>query len=196
MFKINFQIEDTPTLREWLSEPDFEPEYHLNGYIDITYRGNNFFSNYIKSPLNGRIPFESTHIRYVIVNIINDLMNLLENPNELSQYELGDHSQIFNFVVVNGDEDIKLFMHTYMEDEEEGIKEHWYDGLNITYQENMSKESSFIIDKKEFLNGTFESLENFFNMVTEQCPELNKNESIIFYKSKFQNIRKIYNDFA
>jgi hypothetical protein len=196
MFKINFQIIDSPTLREWLGEPDFDPAYHLNGYIDINYRGMNFFSNYMKSPLNGRIPFESTQVEYLIFIIIGGLIYLLENPNDFSQYELGDHPQIFNFIVVNEDDDVKLFMHTYMEDEGTGIKEHWYDGLHITFQENRPDDSAFIIDKKEFLNGAFKSLEEFFKMVAEQYPDLNEHESMLFYKSKFQKIRKIYSDLA
>ncbi|WML48542.1 hypothetical protein RCG23_25540 [Neobacillus sp. PS3-34] len=85
-------------------------------------------------------------------------------------------------------------MHTFIEDEEEGIKEHWYDGLNITFQEKMPIDRTFIIDKKEFLNGTLKSIQDFFNMVTEQYPELNKNDSIIFFKSKFQEISKIYSN--
>ncbi|MBT2695947.1 hypothetical protein J7E79_00610 [Bacillus sp. ISL-40] len=50
MFKINFHIEDSPKLRSWLTEPDFDPALHLNGFIDITYRENNFFLNYLQTP--------------------------------------------------------------------------------------------------------------------------------------------------
>ncbi|MEH7749259.1 hypothetical protein V7659_30275, partial [Neobacillus drentensis] len=71
MFRINFQIEDSPTLRSWLTEPDFDPSLHLNGFLDISYRENNFFLNYLQTPLDGRIPFESK-MKYLIVNIVND----------------------------------------------------------------------------------------------------------------------------
>ncbi|MBT2730727.1 hypothetical protein J7E63_28360 [Bacillus sp. ISL-75] len=190
MFKINFQIEDSPTLRSWLTETDFDPALHLNGFIDITYRKNNFFFNYLQTPLNGRIPFESK-MKYLIVNIVNDLLNFLAESNKPGLYELGDLPNIYKLVVLNENNQFQLFMHTYVEDVEEDIKVHWYDGKNILYQENMPIKSNFIIDKEEFLDGALKSIQEFFNTVTDKYPELKSNEDFKLLKRKYDKVRKI-----
>ena len=124
MFRINFQIEDSPTLRSWLTEPDFDPSLHLNGFIDISYKENNFFLNYLQSPLDGRIPFESK-MKYLIVSIVNDLLYFLAESDNPGLYELGDSLNIYKIVMVNENNQIQLFMHTDFEDVEEDIKVHW-----------------------------------------------------------------------
>jgi hypothetical protein len=190
MFKINFQIEDTPSLRSWLIEPDFDPALHLNGFIDISYRENNFFLNYLKTPLDGRIPFESK-MKYLIINIVNDLLYFLAESDKPGLYELGELPNIYKLVLVNEKKQIQLFMHTDFEDVEEDIKIHWYDGKNILFEENMPIKSNFIIDKDEFLDGALKSIQDFFNTVTDKFPELKTNEYFILLKRKYDKVRKI-----
>jgi hypothetical protein len=189
MFRINFQIEDSPTLRSWLTEPDFDPYLHLNGFIDIRYRENHFFLNYLKTPLNGRIPFESK-MKYLIVNIVNDLLNFFAESDKPGLYELGESPNIYKLVVVNENNQIQLYMHTDFEDVEEDIKVHWYDGRNILFQENMPIKSNFIIDKEEFLDGALKAIQDFFNTVTDNFPELETNEIFILLKRRYDKVRK------
>ena len=104
---------------------------------------------------------------------------------------LGESPNIYKLVLVNEKKQIQLFMHTDFEDVEEDIKVHWYDGMNILFEENMPIKSNFIIDKDEFLDGALKSIQDFFNTVADKFPELKTNEYFILLKRKYDKVRKI-----
>ncbi|MEH7748397.1 hypothetical protein V7659_25785, partial [Neobacillus drentensis] len=145
---------------------------------------------YLQTPLDGRIPFESK-MKYLIVNIVNDLLYFLAESDKPGLYELGESPNIYKLVLVNENNQIQLFMHTDFEDIEEDIKVHWYDGKNILFEENMPIKTYFIIDKEEFLDGALKLIQDFFNTVTDKFPELKTNEYFILIKRKYDKVRKI-----
>lgn len=185
MFSIKFQIEDSKNLREWLKESDFDPALHLNGFIEIYYKGIDFFENYLKAPIDGRVPYEM-HIKYLIFNLIKDLMHFIEDPNKTSIYELGKMPNLIKFVLLTKNSQTQLFMHAKTHGE--SIKEHWYDGENILYQIKIPLNSNFVIEKEVLINGIIESIKDFFSIVDHKFPELNNYEEITMLKRDFDQL--------